>query len=179
MKRSTIRDENIQKAIIFLVKKFEESGDNEKPVTLHSIRVGMYLDSNEHFTKTIVAGILHDLLEDTKVERKEIETTFSEKIASLVEANSFGREIENFQERYKDVFERCLKAGREALLIKAADILDNSNYYHLAKDRDMKNRLIQKLNYFLEISEEEIGKEQVWKDLKSSHKELSKELKIE
>lgn len=171
MKRSATRDRKLQEAISFLVKNVEESGDNEKPVILHSVRVGMYLDRNGYPTDTVVAGILHDLLEDTRVEEKNIEEAFGKKVVNLVKANSFNKEIEDYEERYKDTFKRCLEAGKDALAIKAVDILDNSNYYHLAKG-EMKDKLMQKMNYFLDVSGEKIKKEKAWKELEAKFKPL-------
>jgi len=54
----------IDEAIVFLVGKYDESGTNEKPVIFHSIKVGLYLYTESYSTNMVIAGLLHDLLED-------------------------------------------------------------------------------------------------------------------
>ena len=76
----------------------------------------------------MIPAILHDVLEDSDVKIGEVEAKFGKKIAKLVEANSFDESIEDKTERYKENFERCRKVGKDALIVKAADIFDNTDY---------------------------------------------------
>ncbi|MFH1601626.1 MAG: HD domain-containing protein [Candidatus Shapirobacteria bacterium] len=171
--RNPKRSQLIEEAIKFLVFKIDKSGDNPKPVVLHSIRVGLYLDDCGYNKEVVIAGVLHDLLEDSETIPEEIKDKFGQKVTSLVQACSFDKQLKDKKKRYFQSFERCLKAGRPALLIKAADFLENSYYYQFAEGRELKLWLLEKLKHFLDHSEKIIGKETVWQELGEQHKILT------
>ena len=156
----------IEEAIKFLVTSIEKSGKNQKPVILHSIRVAIHLDKLGYARDVIIGAILHDLLEDTGVVKEEINSKFGERVVELVEANSFDEDTTGKTEQYMKLFEKCKKAGKDALVIKAADILDNSNYYN------GNEQLIEKMRYFIEISEDTLKGEKVWKDLEAQYERV-------
>lgn len=158
-------EHEIERAVEFLVFSFYESGHNPKPVVLHSIKVGLTLERLGCKRDIIIAGILHDLLEDTDVKFKDIEKRFGNKVANLVKYNSFDGKIKDRVESYKENFERCLKAGKEALIIKAADLYENS-FYCCFDEKGQKNEWwIQKMKYFIDISKELLKEEKIYKDL--------------
>ena len=160
-------DSSIQDAILFLTSNFTKSGHNEKPVVLHSLRVAFCLMGQQQSAQVVIAAILHDLLEDTDVTEVEIGKRFGAEIARLVSALSFKSEIADYTARFRESFERCLAAGPEAVIIKAADLMDNSHYYHLAAPK-LQPLLREKLNYFLEISKSTIGTTKIWLDLNAT-----------
>ena len=165
----------IEKAIKFLVFQIDKSEDNPKPVIYHSVRTALHLDKYEYPTAVVVAGLLHDLLEDSVADLKIIEKEFGQEITDLVKANSFDKSITDKKQRYVEVFGRCLKAGREALLIKTADILDNADYYSLVKDREVYRGLIEKLEYFMNLTRELLKSEPIYTDLLNKYKFLTTE----
>lgn len=167
-------DKEIEEAIKFLVHAIEESGKNPKPVILHSIRVGLYLYHQGYDKEIIIAGILHDLLEDSDTTLEEIKQKFGDKVAKLVEANSFNLTVKDKKERYLGSFTRSLNAGKDALVIKAADFLDNSHYYHLGQDKELYQWLLEKLKHFIDHSEKLLKNETVWKELKNQYNLLTK-----
>jgi len=69
MEKETTYSPHIQKefetAIVFLIQKIKEHCYNEKPLILHSIRVGLRLVELNEAKDVVIAGFLHDLLEDT------------------------------------------------------------------------------------------------------------------
>lgn len=150
-------DELIEKAIGYLVKNIHETGHNPKPVILHSIRAGMILLQYGYSSDIVVATLLHDLLEDTEVIFDELQLEFGEKIANIVLANSFDTSIENKEAQFKDTFKRCIDFGKEALLVKSADIFDNLSFFIYAK-KNIEGRirndeyLVSKISYFIDIS---------------------------
>lgn len=162
-------EQEYEKAVQFLVKHFNETGNNPKPVIWHSIKVGIFLYQNNYSKDIIIAGILHDLLEDTKLKESEIEKEFSKKILDLVKVNTFDTNNPNKLKRCIDMYNRCKKYGKDALIIKAADILDNSDFF-IFGDKKTKLYLIEKWGYFLEISKSMIGTEKAWKDLDKKFK---------
>lgn len=170
-------NDELQKAIKFLVFSIEKSGKNPKPVITHSIRTAFYLDYLGYSKDTVIAGLLHDLPEDSEVTLEDIEDRFGEKVRKLVASCTFDKKIEDKTERYKDSLDKAVKSGKEALVLRAADLLDNSHYYHLVKDEETYKRLLDKLDYFLQVSKKIISKEKVYKDLFNNRKALNKEVR--
>lgn len=158
-------DVELESAVIFLVNHFTSTGHNPKPVIFHSIKVAMYLYDLNYSHNMIMAAFLHDLLEDTDVTLSQIEAKFGSDISRLVSALSFNSDIPTDKERYTELFERTKQAGREALIIKCADILQNS--YFVGKSLKQGDYFVEKMRYFLDISQEHIGNETPWKDLNS------------
>ena len=158
-------DEEIERAIQYLVHSFESSGDNPKPVILHSTRVGMKLYDRGYEEHVVVAGFLHDLVEDTAVTADEIRPWFGDDVANIVEAASFDEDIDDYLERHLEIYERCFALGRPAVAVKAADLLDNSDYYHLGDSDDLKRNVLEKMEYFVEHSEPYIGDDAIYRDL--------------
>lgn len=112
----------------------------------------------------MAAAILHDLLEDSKITPKQIEKHFNKTISKLVEAVSFNPYIKDKEEQYIEMFIRAKKAGFAALVIKCADLLDNSYYYNLG-NKNYKKILIDKLSHFIEISRMELKDFPLYKKL--------------
>lgn len=161
-------DEAIERALRYLVHSFESSGDNPKPVILHSTRVGMDLYDRGYEEHVVVAGFLHDLLEDTDVTADEIRSRFGADVADIVAAATFDERIDDYLERHLDIYERCFELGRDAVLVKAADLLDNSDYYGMGDDEELERNLIEKMEYFVEHSEPYIGEEDLYEALEET-----------
>ncbi len=170
--RSYEDSQRIEKAIKYLALQVDRSGNNPKPVIFHSVRVALSLDRYEYPTEVVVAALLHDLLEDTKTNLEDIEKEFGQEVAALVRANSFDKSITDKKQRYIEAFDRCLKAGKGALLIKTADILDNADYYSLVKDQEAYKGLIDKLEYFMNLAKKSLEGEPIFSDLQNKHKIL-------
>lgn len=155
----------IEEAIKFLVHAVEESGHNPKPVVLHSIEVALYLRQLEIYSDEIVIGaVLHDVLEDTSVTREELQEEFGEKVASMVGALSFDPNIKDRDERGKLGVDKCVGYGKEAMIVKAADMFKNSDYIDFAPDQKTKEYVLGKIRYFLDESQLLIGTEVPWID---------------
>ncbi|MFC4989587.1 HD domain-containing protein [Saliphagus infecundisoli] len=164
--RDLEEDEEIERGIQYLARSFEGSGDNPKPVILHSTRVGIALYQRGYEKRIVISGLLHDLLEDTDVTSDEIRSRFGKNVANIVEATSFDESIDDYLERHYDIYERCFELGRAAVVVKATDILDNSEYYGLGDSDSLQNNQIEKMEYFIENSESYIGEEDIYQDLK-------------
>ncbi|MEA1993660.1 MAG: HD domain-containing protein [Euryarchaeota archaeon] len=159
-------DEEIEKAITFLVFAIHKAGHNPKPVILHSIRVGIHLYNLAYRKDIVIAGILHDVIEDSKTSLEEVRSQFGETVSNLVAANSFDEAIDDTVERYKETFDRCRSAGRDALIVKAADIFDNADYCCA----DSNNAWwIEKMRYFIEISQDILNDELIYKELTAKY----------
>ncbi len=158
----------MDEAIMFLSKAFSKSGRNSKPVIMHSIRTGMELFNRGYSKDIVLAGLLHDILEDTDCSKEHLEEAFGSRIASLVDAATFDRSIPGKRERNLDVFLRCRKLGFDALIVKCADILDNIDYFTPTPGyEDLCEMLMQKYHDFLDISRDMIGSEPLFADLET------------
>jgi len=166
-------DRNLERAIVFLVVAMEHSGNNPKPVILHSIRVAFLLGDQGCDPDIVIAGALHDLIEDSATTLNEIERSFGASVAQLVSANTFDKTIEDRIQRDMDMLERCQQAGKDALLIKAADILENSYHFQLDPARDLDGWLLKKMGLFLEMSRKELEGSVIWERLKMQHRKLA------
>ncbi len=164
MKKISQQDYQVEEAIKFLVFTFKRSKNNSKPVILHSIRVGLHLYNLGYDKNVVIGAILHDLIEDTDVSNKEIELKFGKDIARLVELSSFDESIKNKTERYKVNFNQCVKHNKEALIIRATDFFDNLDYYEDTSG-ELREWLIEKLEYFLKASKKEIKDEIIYDKL--------------
>lgn len=163
--RDLEEDEEIERAIQYLVHSFESSGDNLKPVILHSTRVGLNLYDKDYEKRIVISGLLHDLLEDTDVTSDEIRSKFGKDVANIVEATSFDESIDDYLERHYDIYNRCFELGRRAVAVKAADILDNSDYYGLGDSEELQKNQIEKMGHFIDKSEPYIGEEDIFQEL--------------
>jgi len=170
--RSYEDSQRIEKALKYLALQIDKSGNNPKPVIFHSVRVALSLDKYGYSTEVVVAALLHDLLEDTETDLEDIEKEFGQEVSVLVEANSFDKSITDKKQRYIEAFDRCSKAGKNAILIKTADILDNADYYSLVEDQEAHKGLVDKFEYFMNLAEEFLKGEPIYGDMQNKHKVL-------
>ena len=141
------------------------------------MRLVFYLLENGYSGNIIIAAILHDLFEDSKITDDKIGNVFGNKVASIVSAVSFKPDIKDKKAQYQEMFCRTLKEGKKAMILKCADIYDNSFYIHLVKNKEKETELLEKMEYFLNISRKIIGVEVVWRDLKSQFISESKRIR--
>jgi (p)ppGpp synthase/HD superfamily hydrolase len=142
-----------QKAIIFLSNRIEGSGNNPKPVVMHSIQVGSKLVELGMEDDVVFAGFLHDLIEDSATTEYDIAIEFGDGVAKLVKALTFDESITDQDERYQENFQRCLAAGEGAMVIRAVDLLMNSSFYQ--NDGSEKyGYLVRKWKTFMELAKQ-------------------------
>ena len=160
----------IAKAIRFLVDTCLDKEGNQKSLrtdkllVIHSLKVAFKLMEEGYAKEVVIAAILHDLPEDASVEIQIIKEKFGDKVARIVKACSFDESIENKKERYKELFDRVKREGREALIIKAVDILDNSNYFRFVENPTMQKQLLEKWDYFLNVAKD-VSDEPIFQEL--------------
>lgn len=136
----------IERAIVFMVDKIEEHCDNEKPLILHSLRVGLKLMELKQEKNVVIAGFLHDLLEDTNCGLGEIEKEFGERVAKLVLVCTFDKNIKDYKERWRKLVFNIKQAGHDAVIIKLVDQMANLPYYMLISNKQKKQEVICKLD---------------------------------
>lgn len=107
---------NIKKAVRFSVKTHEVYQKQKRkgkdiPYVTHPLTVGLILASAGASEEVIIAGILHDTIEDSVAEKKVTETD-----KSL-----------SWEERKKEALAHIGTFSRESLLVKSADIISNAS----------------------------------------------------
>ena len=122
--KASQKELDIERAIIMLVGCVQENCRNSKPLILHSIRVGMKLLDLNQPTEVVVAGILHDLVEDTNCTTEQIKNAFGKKVSNLVYALT-QEKIEDYKERWHVLLGKIKKAGKSAMIMKIVDCNDN------------------------------------------------------
>ena len=152
----------VEKAIIFLVYAINTSGNNPKPVILHSILVGLNLTKLNYPIHIIQAGFLHDTIEDSSTDIRSIKEQFGDKVAHVVAACTYDPSIQNKTEQYRDAMQRAAKAGKEALIVMSADLIQNEPYYN---QEDFTQYPWDKITFFIDFAETVLKDEPIWKDL--------------
>jgi len=149
-------EKKMDAAIITLSLAFNTSGKNEKPVILHSIRVGMNLYKHGYDADIVLSGVLHDILEDTEYDEKKLTDEYGEAVTNIVTATSFDPSIKDKISSNKDMFMRCKSHGSKALIVKCADLIDNMPYVYLVetKNIELKDMLAAKYNDFIAYADE-------------------------
>lgn len=95
------------------------------PYIVHPIRVGEILDRFEYSDDVIVAGLLHDTVEDAGVTLEELAERFGSSVASLVEYASEPDKELDWRPRKEHTIASVDTAPEDALAVIAADKLDN------------------------------------------------------
>jgi (p)ppGpp synthase/HD superfamily hydrolase len=106
------------------------------PYIFHPLNVARMLLESGCSAVVVVAGILHDTLEDTPIELEDIQTRFGEDVANLVSLVSEPDKSDTWENRKKHTLMSLESASKEALLIALADKLDNILSIHRVLERD-------------------------------------------
>jgi (p)ppGpp synthase/HD superfamily hydrolase len=112
----------------------------------------------------VIAGFLYDLLEDTDYKLEEIKSEFGEKVAILVAACTFDRDIKDYKERWQKLITNLKQAGQDALVIKLVDQMENLSYYMLISDKEKKKEVIWKHKFFIEERRNDLQKLSMFKN---------------
>ncbi len=70
----------------------------------------------------VIAGVLHDFIEDTDCTAGQIEQEFGKRVADLVLALT-QEGIEDYKERWNVLLDKIKKIGQDAMIIKVVDML--------------------------------------------------------
>lgn len=95
------------------------------PYIVHPIGVSKLLIEAGCDEDVVIAGLLHDTLEDTPVTVQEIKLSFGAKIAGIVEAISEPDKKDTWEHRKTHTIEYLKIAHVDSLLVECADKLDN------------------------------------------------------
>lgn len=96
------------------------------PFASHPVSVGFILLSAGFSEEIVIAGILHDTLEDTKYSEKELRDTFGDKVHSLVVGVTEKQNISSWDKKKNAYLENLKNMSNEVKAVSAADLLDNT-----------------------------------------------------
>ena len=95
------------------------------PYVVHPIAVAQTLIDIGCSEEVIIAGLLHDTIEDTEVTREEIRKKFGERVVEIVTGVSESDKSDTWENRKRHTIEKLKSAPIEILLVECADKLDN------------------------------------------------------
>lgn len=95
------------------------------PYMVHPLNVGAILIDHQASDEIVIAGVLHDTVEDTDVSLEEIREQFGDKVARLVEGASEPDKSLSWEERKQHTIDYLKTAPADQLLVALADKLDN------------------------------------------------------
>lgn len=102
---------------------------SRKPILFHDIRVGVYLYENGYSKDVVLAGLLHDAIEWSSLGEDALRAEFGDIVVKLVLASTKDDSIADKIEKTNELIARCVANGEDALIVKAADILDSFKWY--------------------------------------------------
>ena len=134
-----------REAIIFLGKALKEANKfhnkHWKNIFKHSLWVYFLLKDHWFISEVCIAGVLHDILEDTLVTESLLKREFGDTIAKLVVANTLDKSLGKIEA--KDVvLSRCYCIWEWAIAIKIADIYDSYIFYKKIWNREEAQRSV-------------------------------------
>ena len=126
--------QKIQKAIRFSVKTHEVYQKQKRkgkdiPYITHPLIVGLILARAGANEDVVIAGIIHDTIEDSvpekKVTKAMITERFGDTVAGIVDDVTEQNKDLPWEERKKKALEHVETLGNESLLVKSADLISN------------------------------------------------------
>lgn len=149
-----------EKAITLVANSIPSDEKQTKPTVFHSIRVGTYLYLNRYSRDVILAGFMHDLIEDTQITLEFVAKEYGENVARLVGANTKNSDIKDSYQGKTDLINRCIDGGADAVFVKMSDVLDNYKYYERTKNKSelqycstLASLLFNRINQFPAVAE--------------------------
>jgi (p)ppGpp synthase/HD superfamily hydrolase len=102
---------------------------------MHPLEVARLLDEAGCPDHVVAAGVLHDVLENTDAERRQLAERFGSRVASLVSAVTEDASIEDAAERKAALRLQVAQAGAEAAAVFAADKVSKAREMRLRASR--------------------------------------------
>ncbi|WP_422484758.1 HD domain-containing protein [Gudongella sp. DL1XJH-153] len=117
----------IKKAIRFAVKAHGDQmrKGTDFPYIEHPLHVGILLSKAGMGDEVVIAGILHDTLEDTDTTEDELRSEFGEEILKLIKLESEPDRTLPWNQRKNHTVEHLRNASRDVKMIALCDKLSN------------------------------------------------------
>ncbi|HEY4279410.1 MAG TPA: polyphosphate kinase 1 [Conexibacter sp.] len=115
--------DTIANAWALALETYRNNGGNVAADVEHAAITARLLHDADADDPTVATAVLHDLIEDTGVDRSVIAERMGEEIARRVDALTERPELEDYAERKAELRARGIEAGREVADVMAADKL--------------------------------------------------------
>lgn len=149
----------IRRAFEYAKKKHEgQFRKSKEPYIIHPRDVAITLAEYEVDPNTIVAGLLHDILEDTDTTYEEIKSEFGEEIADIVEGLTKLKQLQyqnsKAQQQAKNHQKMVLAMAKDirVILVKLADRLNNMRTLAFLSDEKQTRISRETLDIFVPIA---------------------------
>jgi len=137
---------DIKKALDFAVKAHigQKRKCSDIPYIVHPIGVGLLLMNNLECDEVVIAGVLHDVLEDTEFNENDIKINFGERVLELVkEASEPDHNNKSWEDRKKHTIDNLNSISYDGLKVAIADKINNlesmnNDFYLLGEELWLK-----------------------------------------
>jgi (p)ppGpp synthase/HD superfamily hydrolase len=119
--------ERREQAIRLMLRAHEgqiRKAEPEIPYVAHLIHVGLIVLEAGGDEDTVIAALLHDVLEDTDVTPEDLDNSFGPRVTALVREVTEDKTL-RWADRKTRMIEQLRRASPEACLISAADKISN------------------------------------------------------
>lgn len=131
----------IERAILFAAKAhgYQSRKSIDVPMIYHPLTVGVILMENNCRDEVVMAGFLHDVLEDTTTTYDDLLNSFGQEIADMVSDASEPDKTLSWTERKAHTIEHLKIVPLDSKLVSCADKIHNlsSTYEVLSHDIDV------------------------------------------
>ena len=166
-----VEEELLNKAYVYSMKAHgSQKRASGAPYFSHPLEVAGILAEYKFDSKTIITALLHDVVEDTRSNLKDIEENFGDEISYLVDGVTKLSRLEGRSDKFKQAenFRKLLLATSKdirVLLVKLADRLHNMRTIQFIKNIDKKKTIaFETLEIFAPLAER-LGMQEVRSEL--------------
>ena len=159
--RPTVDLSLVEKAYLVAEKSHEgQKRKSGEPYIIHPLHVSIILAELELDMETIMAGLLHDVVEDTEISLEDVRADFGDDVALLVDGVTKLKQLtyktndkqEIQAENYRKMFLAMAKDIR-VIMIKLADRLHNMRTLDYKEDYKQKEKARETLDIYAPIAE--------------------------